>query len=345
MRYRLLGPTGLRVSEICLGAMTFGEAWGTMGASKADAREMFGLFADRGGNFVDTANNYQEGESERLVGEFVRAERDRFVVATKYTLSTRAGDPNAWGNHRKNLVRSVEASLKRLGSEYVDLLWVHIWDFTTPVEEVARALETMVRSGKVLHVGASDTPAWVMAEFNAIAGLRGWSPFAAMQVEYSLLERAVEAELVPLARARDLAVLAWAPLAGGVLTGKYRKGAPDSGRAEWNSERLGEQSSRVVDEVLAIAAESGRSPAQVALNWLVAQDPRIIPIVGARRPEQLKDALGAVDGALAPEHVARLSAVSAIAKGFPASMWDNSYVIDNFVTRGAGAIEGWRKPF
>jgi len=207
MRYRLLGRTGLRVSELALGTMTFGTEWG-WGAEQGEAGKIFDAFAEAGGNFIDTANKYTDGSAERMVGEFVKADRERFVVATKYTLTTRTDDPNASGNHRKNMVQSLDASLARLGTDYVDVYWAHIWDPLTPVEEMMRALDDMVRAGKVLYIGISDVPAWVVARANTYAEVRGWTPFSAVQVQYSLVERAVERDLIPMARHLDLAVTA-----------------------------------------------------------------------------------------------------------------------------------------
>lgn len=180
MRYKLLGRSGLRVSELCLGAMTFGQDWG-WGASKDEARHIFDAFVESGGNFIDTANYYTNGTSERFLGEMIRSERDRFVVATKYTLGMRERDPNASGNHRKNLAQSLEASLERLGTDYIDLYWVHAWDSLTPIDEVMRALDDQVRAGKVLYVGISDVPAWIVSQANTMAELRGWSPFAGLR--------------------------------------------------------------------------------------------------------------------------------------------------------------------
>ena len=225
MRYKLLGKSGLRVSELCLGGMTFGEDWGSMlpGASKEEAKKIFDLFVSKGGNFIDTANVYQNGTSEKFVGEFISSERERFVVATKYTLTTNPDDPNASGNHRKNLVQSVDASLKRLNTHYIDLLWVHIWDPMTPIEEVMRSLDDLIRSGKILYIGISDVPAWVVSNANAIADLRSWSSFIGLQIMYNLIERSAERELLPMARALDIGVTVWSPLGGGVLSGKYNK--------------------------------------------------------------------------------------------------------------------------
>ena len=222
MKYYLLGKSGLKVSEICLGTMTFGKEWG-WGASKEDSRKMFDAYVNLGGNFIDTANIYTNGTSEKYVGEFVSSDRDRFVIATKYTSNTRAGDPNAGGNHRKNMVQSLEASLKRLNTDYIDLYWVHAWDHTTPIEEMMRALDDMVKSGKILYIGISDAPAWVISQANTIANLKGWTEFTSIQIEYSLIERTPERELLPMANALDIGITAWSPLGSGVLTGKYNK--------------------------------------------------------------------------------------------------------------------------
>jgi aryl-alcohol dehydrogenase-like predicted oxidoreductase len=236
MKYKLLGKSGLRVSELCLGAMTFGEDWGSFlrGASKEECKKIFDLFVDAGGNFIDTANNYQNGTSEKYVGEFIAPEREKFVLATKYTLTTNSRDPNASGSHRKNLVQSVEASLKRLNTHYIDFLWVHAWDYMTPIEEVMRSLDDMIRCGKVLYVGMSDAPAWIVARANTISEFRGWSPFTGLQIMYSLIERTPERELLPMARTLDIGITAWSPLGGGVLSGKYN----DAGKEKRDQKRF-----------------------------------------------------------------------------------------------------------
>ncbi len=218
--YRLLGRSGLRVSPLALGAMTFGTESG-WGADADESRQLFDMYVDRGGNFIDTANSYSDGSSERLVGEFARGRRDQLVLATKYSCWTRRGDPNSAGNHRKSMVASVEQSLERLQTDYIDLLYLHLWDAMTPVEEILRAFDDLVRSGKVLYVGISDTPAWQVSRMQVIAELRGWSPLVALQIEYSLIERTGERDLIPMAREMGLGVLPWSPLAKGVLTGKY----------------------------------------------------------------------------------------------------------------------------
>ncbi|HEY5765110.1 MAG TPA: aldo/keto reductase, partial [Candidatus Deferrimicrobiaceae bacterium] len=263
MRYKLLGRSGLRVSEICLGAMTFGEEWG-FGASREESRRIFDAFADAGGNFIDTANMYTNGTSERFTGEFLGESRDRFVLATKYTLSMRADDPNASGNHRKNLVQSLEASLSRLRTDYIDLYWLHAWDFMTPVEEVMRALDDVVRAGKVRYIGVSDTPAWIVSRANTLAELRGWTPFIGLQIEYSLIQRTVERELIPMANDLDIAVTAWGAIGGGVLSGKYsgkpgKVKATDSRRKDSNLWRISEKNLAIAREVERVAREIGRS--------------------------------------------------------------------------------------
>ena len=225
MRYKLFGRSGLRVSELALGSMTFGEDWG-WGATKEESKRIFDAYVEAGGNFIDTANRYTEGTSETYIGDFISADRDHFVLATKYTLFTRKGDPNFSGNHRKNMVQALEASLKRLGTEYVDVYWVHAWDFLTPVDQVMRSLDDMVRAGKVLYVGISDTPAWVVSRANMLAEMRGWSSFVGLQIRYSLADRTAERDLLPMARALDLAVTPWSVLGAGVLTGKYLEADP-----------------------------------------------------------------------------------------------------------------------
>jgi aryl-alcohol dehydrogenase-like predicted oxidoreductase len=321
MRYKLLGRSGLRVSELALGTMTFGEEWG-WGAAKDECRKMYDAFVQAGGNFIDTANRYTEGTSESFVGEFVAADRERIVLATKYTLFNRKGDPNSAGSHRKNLVQSLEASLRRMRTGYVDVLWVHAWDTLTPVDEVMRALDDVVRRGKVLYVGVSDTPAWVVSRANTLAELRGWTPFVGIQVEYSLVQRTIERELLPMARSLDLAVTAWGALGGGVLSGKYRadrtaEGGPARMAGNAAAQRLSEHNLAIAEVVKRVAAEVGRSPAQVALNWVRQQRSVVIPIVGARRVEQLRDNLSALEFRLTDAQMAKLDAASKVELGFP----------------------------
>jgi aryl-alcohol dehydrogenase-like predicted oxidoreductase len=222
MKYKLLGKSGLRVSELALGTMTFGEEWG-WGANKEESKKVFDAFAKAGGNFIDTANRYTEGTSEKFVGDFISSDREHLVVGTKYTLFTRRDDPSFSGNHRKNMMQALNESLKRLNTDYIDLYWVHAWDFTTPKEEVLRALDDMVRAGKILYIGISDTPAWIVSRMNAIAELRGWTQFVGLQIKYSLIDRSVERELLPMAQKLDMAVTPWAVVGGGILSGKYNR--------------------------------------------------------------------------------------------------------------------------
>jgi aryl-alcohol dehydrogenase-like predicted oxidoreductase len=323
MRYRLFGPTGLRVSELCLGAMVFGnDQWG---ATHEESRRILDAFAEAGGNFIDTANIYALGESERIVGEFVAADRDRWVLATKYTCSTDPRDPNAGGSHRKSLTRALDASLKRLNTEYIDVYWVHMWDALTPVEELVRSLDDAVHSGKVLYVGVSDTPAWMVSRAVTLAELRGWSRFVGLQIPYSLVERSVERELVPMATELGMTVAAWAPLGGGLLTGRYgtdRERPADSrltlrgGTIEQDA--IAPRNLAIADAVNAVAARRGISSTQVALAWLRTRaNGGVIPIIGVRSLAQLQDNLGVIDIVLDAEDVERLEAASRIVPGFP----------------------------
>jgi aryl-alcohol dehydrogenase-like predicted oxidoreductase len=319
MRYKLLGNSGLRVSELALGTMTFGEDWG-WGASKEVSKMIFDTFAEAGGNFIDTAVNYTNNTSEKFVGEFIKANRDYFVVATKYTLREdpeHYHDPNAGGNQRKNMMRSVEKSLRSLGTGYIDLLWLHIWDFMTPIDEVMRGLNDLVSSGKVLYAGISDTPAWVIAKANSLASSRGWIQPIAIQVPYNLARRDVELELFPMARHEGLSATVWGILGGGVLTGKYRN------EGEKRYEQADPRSLEIGDAVVRISEEIGCSPSQVALNWLRQrpwQGPPIIPILGVRNFQQLHDNLGALEFKLSKEQIKQLDELSPPTRLFPSSM-------------------------
>lgn len=333
MKYRLLGNSGLRVSEAALGTMTFGEDWG-WGTAKDEARKIYDAFREAGGNFIDTANLYTNGASESFLGEFMEGHRQSVVLATKYTNAAPGTDPNAAGNQRKNMVQAVEASLKRLRTDYIDLYLVHIWDQLTPVEEVMRGLDDLVRAGKVLYVGISDAPAWWIAQANAIAQLRGWSPFIAIQIEYSLIERTVERELIPMAKAMNVGVTAWSPLAGGVLTGKYhgqgssepggdQKDEPGRMSGEMMRDFLPEQqrADQVVAAVKSVADEVDRSLAQVALAWLRTRPMPVIPIIGARKLSQLQDNLASFDLTLSSGQVETLDEASRIDLGFPYDLY------------------------
>jgi aryl-alcohol dehydrogenase-like predicted oxidoreductase len=315
MRYKLLGRTGLRVSELAFGTMSFGAEWG-WGADKAECRRMFDAYVEAGGNFFDSANRYTEGTSETYLGEFIRDDRERYVVATKYTLWTRRDDPSFSGNHRKNMVQSCEASLKRLGTEYIDLYWVHAWDFTTAVDEVMRALDDLVRAGKVLTIGISDTPAWIVSRANTLAELRGWTRFAALQTRYSLIDRTAEGDLLPMARAYDMAVTPWSILGAGVLTGKYNADPAAEGRAKEGAAKV-ERNLKIASEVVAIADDIGCTPSQVAISWVRSQPGVIVPLVGANSLAQLQDNLGALNVELDADHRSRLDEASRIDLGFP----------------------------
>lgn len=330
MRYRLLGDSGLRVSEICLGTMTFGDDWG-WGAAKDEARKMYDAYREAGGNFVDTANMYTAGTSEKFVGEFIRDHRGEVVLATKYTNSAPGKDPNAGGNHRKNMFQAIEASLRRLGTDYIDLYWLHIWDQITPVEEVMRGFEDLIRSGKVLYAGVSDAPAWWIARANTLAEFRGWGKFVGLQIEYSLIERTVERELLPMAKALGLGVTAWSPLAGGVLSGKYQGGA-QAAEARFASEMMkpmkagGERAEKIVAAVKQVAQQVGRSAPQVALAWLLHRDQPIIPIIGTRKIAQLHDNLAALEVKLGGDQLRLLEEASAVPLGFPHEFYRNEMI-------------------
>jgi aryl-alcohol dehydrogenase-like predicted oxidoreductase len=357
MKYQLLGKSGLRVSEMCLGAMTFGEEWG-WGSSKEESHRIFNAYMDAGGNFIDTANKYTEGTSEKYIGEFIAGDRDRFVLATKYTSNTRRGDPNAGGNQRKNMMQSLEASLKRLNTDYIDLYWVHAWDPLTPIEETLRALDDMVRAGKILYIGISDTPSWIVSQANTIANLRGWTEFAGIQIEYSLIERTPERELLPMANALEIGVTAWSPLGGGVLTGKYNKtnkaqqqqnttlsssntpvtkegNSRLEGQNELANRFLNDKNILIAQEVTKIAKEIGHSAAQVALNWIRQQNTiapywknKIIPIIGARKESQIKDNLACLEFELTDEQMNMLNEISKIELGFPHDFLNSEMIKD-----------------
>ncbi|MFI6737516.1 aldo/keto reductase [Nonomuraea sp. NPDC050451] len=316
MRYRLLGNTGLRVSELLLGAMTFGEQGG-VGAPIEECRRMLDLYADAGGNVVDTAINYRGGASEAIVGELLEGRRDRFVLSTKYTVSRDGADPNAAGNHRKNLRLSLETSLRRLRTDYVDIYWVHLWDRHTPIEETMRGLDEAVRSGKVLYVGISDAPAWVVSRANTIAEFRGWAPFAGLQVPYSLLQRDIERELLPMAESYGMSVTAWSPLAGGILSGKFTRGTAQPG-TRVAADSVSEHDHQVARAVQEVAGSLEASSSQVAIAWTRARSRAVLPIVGARTVEQLADNLGAVDVDLPEDAVRRLDEATGFTLGFPA---------------------------
>ncbi len=332
MRYKLFGKSGLRVSELCLGTMTFGTEWG-WGADKGECRKIFRAYRDAGGNFIDTANRYTEGTSEEIVGDLIEGIREEIVLATKYTLYMRQNEPNSAGNHRKNMIQSLDASLKRLNTDYIDLYWVHAYDYMTPVEEVMRALDDMVRAGKVLYVGISDTPAWVVSKANTLAELRGWTRFVGLQIEYSLIERTVERELLPMARAMDMAVTPWGAIGGGVLTGKYNKeNRKDTDTHRYkegeDTARMSDRNLKIAAEVVKIADEIGCEPAQVAINWTRQQRGLIIPIFGARTEQQVQQNVTSLEHPLSEEHLKRLDETSKVDLGFPHDFLNKQFFKD-----------------
>jgi aryl-alcohol dehydrogenase-like predicted oxidoreductase len=331
MKYRLLGRSGLRVSELCLGTMTFGDDWG-WGASRDAARSIYDAYRAAGGNFVDTANLYTNGTSEKFVGEFVKDHRDSMVIATKYTNAGPGTDANAGGNQRKNMVQSVEASLKRLGTDRIDLYWLHIWDQLTPVDEVMRAFDDLVKAGKVVYVGVSDAPGWWVAQANTLANLRGWSPFIGLQIEYSLVERTVERELIPMAAAMGIGVTAWSPLAGGTLSGKYHGGKDQPADGRYSTEMMAafraksDRIDRIVTAAKKVAGETGTTPPQVSIAWLLHRPQPVIPIIGMRKLPQLEDNLKSLELKLTLDQLKTLDDASAIDMGFPHSFYENPMV-------------------
>jgi aryl-alcohol dehydrogenase-like predicted oxidoreductase len=324
MRLRFLGNSGLRVSEMSLGTMTFGEDWG-WGADRETSRRLFERYVEAGGNFIDTSSNYTNGTSETFVGEFIHEHRDRYVVATKYTLRLATGDAanaNLGGNSRKAMHRTVEASLRRLNTDYIDVLYLHMWDFTTPVEEVLRGVDDLIRQGKVMYFAFSDTPAWVVSYAVAKAQDFGWPQPVAMQIPYAVIDRSVERDVLPMARAYNMAILPWGILSGGILTGKYRRKDGEPRRSSDVSEAV----LAAADKVVALADEIGRTPSQVATNWVRQQPGNVIPIIGARTVAQLEDNLACVDFTLTDEQMGRLNAVMPFNVDFPMEFLESDMV-------------------
>jgi len=326
MNYKLFGKSGLRVSELCLGTMGFGTEWG-WGCDKDTSKQIFDAYANAGGNFIDTANRYTEGTSEKFVGDFIAKDRDHFVVATKYSLRDRSGDLNFAGNHRKNLMRSVKESLWRLNTDYIDLLWLHIWDSWTPTEEIMKGLEDLVSRGLVHYIGISDTPAWIVSQANTMAELRGWNQFIGLQIEYSLIQRTVEAELLPMAKAYGMTLTPWAPLAGGALTGKYLKG--DKGRLVETSVRLGERATTITKKVVEVADRLGVSASQLAINWTRQhKNQSVIPIVGVTKMTQVEDVLGCLNFEIPVDEMNELNEISKVELPFPHKFFNEPGVRD-----------------
>ena len=317
MRYQVFGRTGLKVSSLVLGAGNFGTGWG-YGSERDEAKAVYDAYRAAGGNFVDTADFYQAGQSESLLGEFIAVDRDDIVLGTKFTFPVmKTAGLQGTGNSRKTMVQALEASLKRLRTDRVDFFWVHAADGVTPIDEIARGLDDLARAGKILYASLSDFPAWRVATAATTAEFRGWTPISALQIEYSLVERTVEAELLPMAAGFGLGVVGWSPLGGGLLTGKYRRG--EMGRKQGLGTVIHDENdarkTAAIDAVLAVAEEAALSPSQVAIAWVLAK--RIVPIIGPRTLEQLTDNLAATRAVLSADQIARLDAASAVPLGFP----------------------------
>jgi aryl-alcohol dehydrogenase-like predicted oxidoreductase len=324
-QYITLGRSGLRVSPFCLGAMTFGEDLG-WGSSVEESQQIMDRFIELGGNFIDTANFYTKSHSEKIIGDHIgrhSSRRDRLVIATKFSGNLYPGDPNGGGSGRKSIMAACENSLRRLQTDYIDLYWLHNWDVHTPIEETLAALEDLVRAGKVRYLGVSDTPAWKIAEANVTARFRGWSAFIGLQIEYSLLERTVEQELVPMAREFGLGITPWSPLKSGVLSGKYTRhnaGKIKADRGLFADPFLTEKTYAIVDELASIARAHESTVARVALAWVVAQPGVTSTIIGARRLAQLEDNLQALEVKLTTAELGRLDTLTKPTFGFPQNM-------------------------
>ena len=344
--YRTLGRSGLRVSPLCLGTMTFGLDWG-WGADVDASRAMLDRYLEAGGNFIDTANIYTKGHSEAILGDYFaeRGGRDRAVLATKFCGSLHRGDPNAGGAGRKAIQQQLEQSLRRLRTDCIDLYWMHFDDPHTPMDETMRALDDLVRDGKVRYLGVSDTPAWKVVQGQAEAHFRGWSPFVALQIEYSLIERTVEHDLLPMAQAHGLGVTPWSPLKGGLLTGKYGRNRQPQGEGRHVpgvSKSLTDRNYAIIEAAEAVAAELGTGVAQVALVWVLAKPGVSSPILGARTLAQLEGNLQSMELALSAEHLARLDAASQPAPIFPHGFLANTrHVMQSGATINGVASDPW----
>ncbi|WP_426755199.1 aldo/keto reductase [Myxococcus sp. Y35] len=345
-QYHLLGRSGLRVSPLCLGTMTFGTEWG-WGVPEEASHRMLARYLEAGGNFLDTADGYTNGSSEQIIGEYFARHggRDRAVIATKFTISASPGDPNSGGNGRKNIYRALEGSLRRLKTDYVDLYWLHAWDGLTPVEEVMRTLTDLVREGKVRYLGLSDVPAWYFARAQTLAERDGWEPISALQLEYSLVERNIEREHIPAALALGAAVTPWAPLAAGLLTGKYtREGVLAKGEGRLPSIQTGGHPANeklftarnwdIVDVLVDVARQLDRPPAQVALAWVTRRPGVGSTIIGATRVEQLEANLHALDVQIPPELAARLEAASRPERVHPYHFFEEAFYSQGMFTGG-----------
>ncbi|MEH6552299.1 MAG: aldo/keto reductase [Pseudomonadales bacterium] len=347
--YTLLGRSGLRVSPLALGTMIFGNNV-PFGADEDTAREIFDAYVGRGGNFIDTAIGYGFGECEELLGRFMKGSRDELVVASKYTMGFRKGDPNSSGNHRKNMVQSLEHSLQQLQTDYLDIFYVHVWEDRTPIDEVMRGLDDLIRSGKVQYIAISDTPAWRAAQGQTMAELRGWTKFIAMQSEYNLIDRSAEADLIPMASEMGMTVMPWSPLKMGLLSGQYSsadlgKPADGNGRKQQNIRTglVNQRSMAIADKVIAIAKDIGQSPSQVALRWLLQQDFSCLPIVGARKMSHFEDNVAALDFELSADHMAKLTEISNPVLGFPHSLLRNPVFTRNMLDQDISIEGGYEK--
>lgn len=321
--YITLGRSGLRVSPLCLGAMTFGEDMG-MGASVEESYQVMDRYRELGGNFIDTANAYTYGHSEKIIGDHIGrhpVQRQQMVIATKFFGNMRVGDPNAGGSGRKNIVWACDESLRRLQTDYIDLYWMHCWDFHTPIEETMRALDDLVSAGKVRHIGFSDTPAWKTVQAQLLATLHHWEPLIALQLEYSLLERTIEGEFFPMVKEFGLGITPWSPLRSGLLSGKYRRNdyQGKSGRQTLGMNKLDDKSFDVIDAVVAIAEKIGATPAQVALNWVCQQQEITSPIIGARTLAQLDDNVQCLDLKIDAEYLQQLTDLTRPVLSFPSA--------------------------
>lgn len=319
--YITLGRSGLRVSPFCLGTMTFGTDWG-WGTQPEDCFRIMDLYADHGGNFIDTANIYTKGHSEKIIGDHIGrhpARRNRTVIATKFLGNMFTGDPNGGGAGRKSLIAACEESLRRLQTDHIDLYWMHFWDKHTPIDETMRALDDLVRAGKVRYIGFSDTPAWVCVQGQFEAIFKNWTPAVALQIEYSLAQRTVEHELLPMARAMGMGVTPWSPLKYGVLTGKHTKANAKDANRSGVEKHLTERNLQIVEVLRAVADELGTSCARVALHWVQTRTGVASTILGARTNEQLEDNLGALSLSLSDDQLDRLDRVSLTEPPFPHS--------------------------
>ncbi len=347
--YTTLGRSGLRVSPLALGTMTFGnESWGS---EDAESKRIFDRYVEQGGNFIDVADVYADGKSEEVVGRFVAEGNlhDRLVIATKFTFNLQTGNPNAGGNGRKNVYRALEGSLRRLKLDYVDMYWMHVWDTITPVEEIVHTLTDLVRAGKIRYYGFSDVPAWYVARAQTLAEQQGLERVIALQLEYSLVERNIEREHIPAARELGLGVCPWSPLASGFLAGKYTREGPSSSKGsrlevlkDSNNpvfNKFTERNWKILDAVRDVAKQLGRSPAEVALNWVASQPGVTSTIIGATKLKQLESNLASLSFEIPAELRNKLDEASAIESVHPYMFFDE---VLQYRVRGGVKVSKWR---